>query len=431
MSLFDSLTPDEPADSPVDPTLSVGELAGLIKQTLAGRFAQAIWVRGETKSVKRGAGGQVYLQLVEGKDEINAVIWSAVYQRMLPELTDAGLTLSDGIELRVLAKVEYYNGRIQLAVVAIDPEHTLGRMAADRDRLLKTLSTEGLLDRQKQLPRPLVPLQVGLVTSLDSAAHHDFVAQLKSSGYSFSVLCCDARMQGVNAPASVVAALTTRAAVRIGDAPLDVIALVRGGGSKTDLAAFDSEAIARCIATLGVAVMTGIGHEIDQSVADEVSHYRCKTPTAVAAALIDKVRGYLEEIEELWVASATRAIDCIAMATAALDRRAGLATRVPSLRLAHSVAALDTATTKISHRVPLVLNGAAARLDQLAAQTRANSLDRSLARGFSLTRRADGSLVRTIADAIAGSTLVTTVADGTITSTVVASTSSTPEDSHV
>ncbi len=410
MSLFDFL--EEP-QALVDPTLSVGELSAIVKAAFDAMFPTSLWVKGETKSVKRAAAGHMYLQLVDGTDEIGAVMWRGVASRVLPMLQEAGLRLDDGIEIRVQAQLDYYNGRVQLKIVDIDPSYTLGQLAADRDRLLRVLDAEGLLTRQRLLPRPLVPLRVGLVTSLDSAAHHDFMSQLTASRLGFRVTCCDARMQGANATRSVVDALGSIARYDV-----DVIALVRGGGSKTDLAAFDSEAISRCIATLGVPVMTGIGHEIDRSVADEVAHYAFKTPTAVAVGLIDKVKQFLADADQFWASIASAALVRCDGASGRVDSAAGRATRVPSIRLATAWRHLEDAHRRIASRPATILDNMTHRLDSYSAQVRANSLDRSLARGLSITRTASGALVRNIANAPAGTQLITTVQDGQLHSIV-------------
>ena len=414
MSLFDLF--DDPVAEPfVDPTLSVGELTAVIKAAFEEMFPASLWVKGETKSVKRASAGHVYLQLVDGTDEIGAVMWRTVAQRVLPKLQEAGLRLDDGVEIRVQAQLDYYNGRVQLKIVDIDPSYTLGQLAADRDRLLKQLDGEGLLALQRALPRPLVPVHVGLVTSLDSAAHHDFMAQLAASRLGFRVVCCDARMQGVNAARSVTDALQTLA--RHG---VDVIALVRGGGSKTDLAAFDSEQIARSIASLSTPVMTGIGHEIDRSVADEVAHYAFKTPTAVAVGLIDKVKQFVADMEERWLGAAAVSAAQLANARTRIDTAAGKATRIPSIRLATAQHYFDDADRRVRQRPETVLTNATQRLDGMAAQVRANSIDRSLARGLSITRTQNGQLVRSLADAPIGTTLITTVLGGMVTSTITA-----------
>ena len=177
----------------------------------------------------------------------------------------------------------------------IDPAFTLGRLAADRDRLLRLLDAEGLLGRQAALSRPLVPLRVGLVTAGGSAAEHDVMDELRRSGLGFRVVRADARVQGPTAPRSVAWGLRAVAA-----RGADVVLLVRGGGATTDLAAFDSEVIARAVAGLDTPVLTGIGHDIDRSVADEVAHAAYKTPTACAQAVVADVLAFEGRLGAAW-----------------------------------------------------------------------------------------------------------------------------------
>jgi len=160
-------------------------------------------------------------------------------------------------------------------------------LAADRERTLAELTKSGLLRRNAAVPLALVPLRVGLVTAAGSAAHADFVHELASSGYAFEVLLCDARVQGVTAEADLLAALRT-----LGGADVDVIAVVRGGGDRTDLLAFDLASVATAIAMSPLPVFCGIGHETDTSVVDQVAHTAAKTPTACAAALVAHVAAF-------------------------------------------------------------------------------------------------------------------------------------------
>src|SRR5262249_31546231 len=157
-------------------------------------------------------------------------------------------------------EVDFYapTGKLTLKMRGLDPMYTLGQLAADRDRLLRRLVGEGLLDAQRRLPLPACPYRVGLVTSVGSAAWHDVTDELRRSGLRWQLVVCDTSVQGANAEYGIAGALR-----RLGRAEVDVIALVRGGGSRTDLATFDTEVVARAIAGLPVPVLTGLGHEID------------------------------------------------------------------------------------------------------------------------------------------------------------------------
>ena len=403
-----------------DGTWSVSQLAAAIGETIRSAFGSEVWVRGEIVGYSKAASGHIYFNLIEpgaGNDRRGARMRVALFkgrQRFVNrDLADAGgLTLDDGIEVRIRANVEYYEGggQVQLIMSGVDPHFTLGVLAADRERTLAALAAEGLLRRNAEVPLPLVPLRIGLVTAEGSAAHADFVHELEASGYAFEVLLCDARVQGVTAEADLVAAVGTLAA-----ADIDVIAMVRGGGDRTDLLAFDLAGVARAVATCPLPVFCGIGHEIDTSVADQVAHTAAKTPTACAAALVAHVAAF-----EARVVGARRELGLLAERRLArprarlgeirlrLDHHAQRHCRAAAGRLASARQALQRSPThtqrgmaSLRFQRPRLERASARRLDAAKARLRSASAlvsavapERTLARGFSITRAADGSIVR-------------------------------------
>lgn len=294
-------------------TWGVLELNQGIERALKHAFPGEIWLRGEIQGLARTRMRKHnYFELVEkdpGSDQVLATISVALLswnkskvERMMREAP--GFELDDDVEVRIRCEMGFYPpwGKLQLVMTGVDPTYTLGQMAANRERILRALAAAGLLDRNAQLALPLVPRRIGLVTSVGSAAYNDFVDEIRRSGFGLRVLVCDARVQGQETERSVIAALRTLAR-----AGCDVIALVRGGGSRADLAGFDGEGIARAIARMPVPVITGIGHEIDTSVADAVAHTAHKTPTACAAALVELTRQAVSRFEDHWSAIVRRA----------------------------------------------------------------------------------------------------------------------------
>jgi exodeoxyribonuclease VII large subunit len=239
-------------------------------------------------------------------------------------------------------------------MVGVDPTFTLGQLAANRERILRLLAAEGLIERNAAVPLPLVPRRIGLVTSVGSAAYNDFIDEIGAADHAFEILACDARVQGAETERTVVAGIRTLA--RRG---CDVIVVARGGGSRSDLAGFDSESIARAIATCPVPVLTGIGHEIDTSLADVVAHRAFKTPTACADFLVDRVALAMERFEEQWQAIADHALDSLS------DRRQRLAS------VARSVA------THARHAIRLRRKDLRQLRQALARETRAGLVRRS------------------------------------------------------
>ncbi len=391
-------TAGDPAGQP-DGTWSVSDLTAAVGDTIKQAFASEVWVRGEIIGYSVAASGHIYFNLIEpgsGNDRRGARMRVALFkgrQRLVNrDLAAAGgLTLDDGIEVRIRAEVEYHagSGQVQLIMSGVDPHFTLGVLAADRERILAELAESGLLRRNAAVPLPLVPLRVGLVTAAGSAAHADFTHELAASGYAFEVLLCDARVQGVTAETDLVAALHT-----LGQTDVDVIAVVRGGGDRTDLLAFDLASVAKAIALCPLPVFCGIGHEIDTSVADQVAHTAAKTPTACAAALVAHVAAFDERL-----ARTHREVDRLARSRAAAAA-ARLATARSALglqaerRLARPRAWLGEARLRLERASARRLGTAKARLRSASALVSAVGPKRTLARGFSITRAADGSIVR-------------------------------------
>jgi exodeoxyribonuclease VII large subunit len=304
-------------------------------------------------------------------------------------------------------------GRLSLKVSALDPQHTLGRMAADRERIRAALRAEGLLDAQKALHLPLVPLHLGVITSDGSAACEDVLSELRASGLGFRVSIADAQVQGTNADLSILRALH-----RLGPLEPDVILLVRGGGARTDLATFDSEKLARVIAAQRIPILAGIGHEIDTSIVDDVAHATFKTPTATAAFVVDRTRTALERVDAAWDGISRLALSAVERAEDRLATRAGRLVALATTASARADERLDARAARVSSLARARLREASARIDVLAAKVDAADPARLLQRGWTLTRTADGRLVRSVADATAGTGLVTTLADGEVRSTV-------------
>lgn len=402
-------------------TYGIGELSARITRALASAFPAEVWVRGEIDGMKPpNRSGHQYFSLCEKNNRrgpvstLNVTLLDRDRQRVDRELAKyPDFRLRDGLEIRVRARVQMMFGRLSLLISAIDPEHTLGRLAADRERVRAALAADGLIDAQKQVPLPLVPLHLGLITADGSAACEDVLGELRSSGIGFRVSIADAQVQGNSADVSILRALH-----RLGDVKPQVILIVRGGGARTDLATFDSERLARVIAAQRVPVLAGIGHEIDTSIVDEVAHATFKTPTATAAFVIDRVRAALQRAEAAWSGIARAAHGDLASAEEALAQRGGRLLALATTAAGRANERLDVRAARVSSLARARLREADARVDLFAAKADAADPVRLLARGWSLTRTADGRLVRSVADATAGTALVTTLADGEVRSTV-------------
>ncbi len=412
------------ADRGPAPSLSVLDVCRLVERTVDDAFPDEVWVRGVLSGITRSAAGHVYFDLVDPIDlgrSPEAVLPVALFanakQRVNAILRRTNATrMDDGVEVRIRGKVAYYprQGRVQLIMSLIDPAFTLGQLEAAKAVLLAELAALGVLDTNRRLPFPVLPLRIGLVTSAASAAEADFLTHLEQSGHPFTVVGFDTRVQGDGAVGELVAAITE--AGRRSD--LDVVCIVRGGGARTDLVAFDHRDVALAVAACPIPVMVGIGHEIDTSVIDSVAAVSTKTPTACAAHLIQAVDDYrriLDDAHRRLVLLTQNHLDRhrqrISLAAAGLHRLSSRATRRHHLML-------ELASPRLTTSVSRTLERARHRLE--TAELRISAVDpaKALERGWSITHTTEGTLVRTGRDVAVGTGLVTTLARGRIMSTV-------------
>ena len=303
-------------------TLSVSQVSERIQGLLRAGFPDSFWLVGEASGLSRtmakaGRSGHWYFQLADPdvddprrRPSLEVKCWRRTIDALFGPHGRLRRVLEpeDGIVLRVRVKVDYYapRGQLSFTIEDVDPDFTLGNLDRQRRELLERLAADGALQANKARALCDVPLELGLVTSAGSAAHHDALHTLQASGIGFRIVFCDARTQGADTGPSVRAALAA-----LGARPLDAILLVRGGGSRLDLSWFDKEDVARAIANCPLPVLTGIGHEIDTSVADAVAHASFKTPTAVAEFVVARAREARNEVDEAarWLAdTAQRAL---------------------------------------------------------------------------------------------------------------------------
>jgi len=422
------------------PTYTVGELAEAINSALRRRFTDGVWVRGEIQGWSE-RGPHAYFRLVgeddDGKSAINVQFFANSRMRLRPILNKHRLRLGDGLKVRIFGHLDYFapSGQLGLKMSGLDPRFTLGEMALERDEVVRRLVANGLFDANRRTRVPRAPLRVGVVTSTASAAWGDFTHELDRSNLAFRLRVIDVRVQGEWAVDMVCAALRTL--TRHED--LDVVVLIRGGGSKTDLATFDHESIATTIATSPIPVFTGLGHEVDRSVADEVAHSSLKTPTACAAALVEHVNEFQTQVEQVWAQIDRRANRAL------LDAGSSLATIAHGIRRA-TVSAVERSDDRLEHRrhrlrastdralerstdrvtsacavlrrMPARLEPEVRHIDAVAARVRLLDPVHTLARGWSITRTSTGQIVRDAADVAPGDTITTTFATGTARSRV-------------
>jgi len=418
----------------VQNSVTVRELCDVVDQTINTLFPDEIWVRGAISGLKRSANGHVYFDLVDPDDQQStAVLPVALFANnkhrvnAILKRSGGGVKMTDGIEIQIRGRLTYYprQSRLQLIMSLIDPAFTLGQMTANRDRLLAALRAEGLIERNRRLLPSVLPLRLALVTSAGSAAEADFLHELEMSDHPFEVVVLDARVQGDEAVPSIVKALAAAHELEV-----DAIALVRGGGARTDLIAFDDEMIARAIAASSLPVIVGIGHEIDRSVADEVAHHAAKTPTACARFFIDTVDQFRARVEAAAAGidrSSQRILDTanvsLANARSRLGRSAIRTVEREAMRIELANDGVTRSSQNSLERHEARLDAIAVRLDDLDPAT-------TMARGWTITRGPNGRAIRSASDVSAGDILTTTLVDGTVRSTVDVARSGDDEESR-
>ena len=429
-----------------------------------GEAFSSVWVVGEAQRVRPSGRGHVYFELIEkgDRDEIvgklDAVIWKGDYLKVQRLLAASEQKLTDGVQVRCRGSLDFYapSGRLQLCVREVDPAFTLGLLERRRRETLAALTAAGLLEKNRGLPLSELPLSIALITSHGSAAYHDFLSGLIESGFGFRVIFFHAAMQGRESEREVVSALAALAGLGV-----DCAVLIRGGGSRTDLAAFDSRSIAEAIARAPFPVLTGLGHEIDQSIADLTAHTAFKTPTKVSEFLIERVAIADAAVEDLYRRLLREAMEPLRAGREALGRaergvslarmrlnaagglieehartlarlgrsalrdaeRRGDALRGRLAELApRRLAAAERERVRIAERVAGAGRGkvreAAATLQGVERLCQQLAPERTLERGFSLTRDAAGRLVRQPAQVRPGDFVTTRVAGGDFKSRV-------------
>lgn len=283
--------------------LSLAELSLLIKETLDSQLETSYWVVAEIGEL-RLSRGHCYIELVDKKDEVlvakvRATIWSYAYRSINGSFEAAtGKSLTHGMKVLANVTVQYHElYGLSLNIRDIDPNYTLGDRARQRQEVINQLIQGGVYDMNRQLNLPLVPQRIAVISSATAAGWGDFVDQLiqNTFHYKFDVSLFQAVMQGDQAIRSIITALEQ---IYYQEEKFDLVVIIRGGGAKVDLDCFDSYELATHIAQFPLPVLTGIGHERDETIADLVAHTKLKTPTAVAEFLLTGLRLFEEKITQ-------------------------------------------------------------------------------------------------------------------------------------
>ena len=426
--------------------LSLFELNALVRKSVKLCLPDEYWVQAELSDVRTNYSGHCYLEFVQKDPRGNALvakargmIWSNIYSMLKPYFErETGQAFTSGIKVLVKVTVDFHElYGYSLTVIDIDPAYTLGDMARRRKEIIRRLEEEGVLTLNKELEMPLLPQRVAVISSATAAGYGDFCNHLlnNADGLVFYPHLFAAVMQGDKVEASVIAALN---AIYKEVDRWDVVVIIRGGGATSDLSGFDTYDLAANCAQFPLPIITGIGHERDDTVIDMVSHTRVKTPTAAAEFLINRMRETASDLERYITYFHQTIPERIAHCKERLEQWVA---RIPSrvqMRLQHErfrqermVVRMNTAwQTRLlreEYRLRLEQRLATAidarlqrerhRLQLAQSQVEAASPELLLKRGYSLTLK-DGKVVTDASALHPGDVLTTRVAKGEFKSEV-------------
>lgn len=407
-------------------TLSLLELNGRVKSTIQFEMPDAYWVQAEISSISPSGQGHCYLELVQ-KDatgrsflaKAKANIWRGTWLKLKPYFeAQTGETLKVGMKVLLQVTVTFHEVYgYSLVVQDIDPTYTMGDMARRRKEILEQLTKDGVIGLNKELEIPDLPNRIAVISSATAAGWGDFRNQLDGNiyGFRFYVKLFPALMQGDDVERSVISALNAVADRRD---DFDLVVIIRGGGAVSELSCFDSYNLAFNIANFPLPVITGIGHERDDTVADVVAHTKVKTPTAAAEFIINRVFDTATRLEDLTRRMGDAVQDRMNSENVRIER---LSQKLPSLFAllkARQEQLLETVWIRSVNGVRNLLTAQTHKLEIVDKTLSAADPAVILKRGYSLTR-AGGRVVKCASDLKRGDRLTTVFADGSVESEIV------------
>ena len=421
--------------------LSLYELNSLVRDVISMSLPDSYWVEAELSEAREGYGGHCYMELIEKDEHSNTPIakahascWRNRWMLLKPQFERVtGQRIHAGMKVLLKVHAQFHeNYGFSWIVDDIDPTYTMGDMARKRMEIIQTLKEEGVFDLQKELKLPMFCQRIAVISSATAAGYGDFCNQLADNGYGlqFATALFAATMQGEGVEQSVISALNC---INEEWENWDCVVIIRGGGATSDLSGFDTLALAENVANFPLPIITGIGHERDESVLDMISFQRVKTPTAAAAFLVDhltEVYARIEDAQEAIVNYVKRRLQVERMK---FER---LSTQIPTLfslvkvrqsnRLDQLLNRLKVKAERIPadglHRLEMLearlkepvarkLERELHRIDMLSQRAIAQDPERLLSRGYSITLK-DGKGIKDASQLKAGDEIETRFAKG-------------------
>ena len=400
-------------------SLTLLDLQRMVRATLESRFRDPLWISAEISELKVNRSGHCYLNLVEKgstdgapRAEARAVIWKSAWAPMASMFEAAtGATLRAGLRVLVRVVVSYHEVYgFSLQIIDLDPRYTLGEVERRRRETIARLQQDGVWDMNRELTLPRPTLRIAIVSSDTAAGYQDFMNELCRNTYRFETTLFRSLMQGDAAEQSIVAALS---AIASREDEFDVVAIIRGGGSTSDLALFDSYLIASHVAQFPLPIFSGIGHDKDVSVVDMVAHTSLKTPTAVATKLVEMADYEMNLVDNI-------AADIAYLVESRLQnedmRIYTYGTNIERFATGYindSLNRIELINNNIHNRIELIFSTEEQRLNEAERALKSYSIDNILRLGFAVARNQDGA-IRSIANTHVGQSVDIELLDGIV-----------------
>lgn len=410
---MDNLTPTS------EQSLTLLDLQRMVRATLESRFRDPLWISAEISELKVNRSGHCYLNLVEKgatdgapRAEARAVIWKSAYLPMASMFEAAtGATLRAGLRVLVRVVVTYHEiYGFSLQIIDIDPRYTLGEIERRRRETIARLQQDGVWDMNRELELPRPTLRIAIVSSDTAAGYQDFMNELGRNTYRFQTTLFRSLMQGDAAEESIVAALTE---IAQREEDFDVVAIIRGGGSTSDLALFDSYLIASYVAQFPLPIFSGIGHDKDVSVVDMVAHTSLKTPTAVATKLVEMADYEMTLVENFATEIAHNVEDMLHGEELRLYTHGVNISREATRHISNHEKRIELLKDGLLSRVEYMISTEEQRLNAAERTLQSYSIDNILRLGFAVARNQEGAL-KSIAQTHIGETIAIELLDGVV-----------------
>ena len=430
--------------------LSLLELNSLVRELIEMEMPNEYWVEAELSEC-RESRGHCYMELIQ-RDERSATpvarasakCWASKWMLVRAHFErTTGQQLQAGMKVLLSVYAQFHEAYgFSWIVTDIDPNYTLGDQARRRQEIIRQLKDEGVFDLQRELHLPMFCLNIAVISSQTAAGYGDFAAQLADAPFVFRTQLFAATMQGEGVEQSIIAALERiyNAQCTMHNAQFDCVVIIRGGGATSDMSGFDTLALAENVANFPIPIITGIGHDRDESILDMVSHQRVKTPTAAAAFLIDHAQTVLDSLNDAQNRISRHALQRMLTLNAQLT---ALNTQIANVfsvvktrqdarlnqmysRIAHQaqqrLVTRQSSLTALSDRIPMLLDrrlqAEKHRLELLTEKVKTLDPALLLKRGYSITMK-DGHAVRDPKDLRPGDQIETRLEKGTFKSTVI------------